>query len=630
MDVSVPQINAMWFTAIGGLPNYTGSGWFEVWRDRVITSVITGFRKSDIVHVPSEYIGLKLGVDSQSIEHLWIKSVGSDGFVMDLGQVRSLLDMLLVERSSMRVSSSEYSEWLMELLKLLNADEETGSVRKEKFQKLFGLWWSSRLWFIPRKRSMIEEILLAWDYVDVSGSGVVRKESLSRTLLPFAFRVICPETGRDDAALKSVWVERMLAVCVSSCKKTDWLNHWMEFSNLDPSSFRDLFADRGTRVHMATQALRHFKIPYNNLTLVDFESLFELADHEQSRLFCLWLVTLNHGNKEYALPSLPETLIEPNAIIRNLSSFRALCRDIWASYVAPSNAIDEGKILFNDWVDKMILCVSLPCAEGTVLVLRDTFVGRFFREEEVEALWPAQTSKISAENCMRLLTGLYKSLEPSNGNCAGPWIIELWMHQLVLLAMHATGSKRPEISKSGFKAVFPLFYASLRLESQSGDTHAKVWPESEAGKLVFSKPHLRNMLRDVWQNTVPGNLNLVCQDWWVSRCCAIFEKAGRGVSRADFLAIFITPAEIEVIIKSLTTLDAQTLSLLLVNACVGKAAAVPPTDWISEYFMIGDIQQDNPLPTDLEDQFRFAFPLWLAAHSCIDLKSCEKESVHIR
>jgi hypothetical protein len=73
MDVSVPQINAMWFTAIAGFPNYTGSGWFDVWKDRVIQSVITGFRRSDIFHVSSEYIGLKLGVDSLSIEHLWIK-----------------------------------------------------------------------------------------------------------------------------------------------------------------------------------------------------------------------------------------------------------------------------------------------------------------------------------------------------------------------------------------------------------------------------------------------------------------------------------------------------------------------------------------------------------------------------
>ena len=163
MNQPLKRIETRWHECIKRTPDYAASNLFEQWRDRVVKTILAGFRRPDMAHVPPEYVELQLTVDSQSLEHLWVRSMCRDGDEMDLGRVRHLMDIMLTERSSMRLSSVEYEEWLDDLLKFLNADSHDGSVRKESFLTLFGLWFSSRLWFIPRNRSPIERILLTWE-----------------------------------------------------------------------------------------------------------------------------------------------------------------------------------------------------------------------------------------------------------------------------------------------------------------------------------------------------------------------------------------------------------------------------------------------------------------------------------
>ena len=581
----------------------------------MVKTILAGFRRPDIAHVPPEYVELQLTVDSQSLEHLWVRSMCRDGEEMDLGQVRHLMDIMLTERSSMRLSSVEYEEWLEELLKFLNADPHDGSVRKESFLTLFGLWFSSRLWFIPRNRSPIERILLSWEYVDVSGCGVVSGESLSNALLPFAFRVLFPESDKDDSALKSVWMKRMFA-CVT-CKKSDWENHWTEFSNMQAVTFKDVLTDRGTREHMATMAMKYYKIAYTSLTLLDFESLFSLSQdsrEQQCRLFSLWLVTLNHGNKDYSsLKSPVEALLGPSAVIRSASAFRAVCKDIWRLYAGSCDIWDE-------WAEKLLACVSLPCKKGQVLVLRDKLIDRFLSDKEVDALWPPKRKKISPDELMRLLHGIYSSLVSETQDCEGPWITEVWMHEFLALVMRATDSTRPEITASQFQIAFPLFLATVSLSSVQypHESALPVWPESHEAKLIYSEPQIRNLLRRVWDTRVPRDLNLVCPDWWVDRCCEFFRNRGRGVDRDSFYSIFMTGEETQRIIASLNDgLNRNTLSCLLANATQSERRFVP-TDWLSEYFLIADLDMHASDPN--QDQFLFAFPLWLAAHIDIQVQ----------
>ena len=623
-DPSFSELEAKWIAATQSIPGYTASDWFEAWKTLVSQSLHTRFRRKDIFQIPSECIELHFGADPASLEHLWIRTLGHDGDSMNLGRSRRLLDVLLLERSLMRLSSEEYSEWLKEFLNLLCADQETGSVSKNNFLRLFALWYSSRIWFIPSRRTPIEEILHSWEYVDVSGSGVVSAERLSRTLLPFAFRVIYSNSGEDDTALKIVWIERMFA-CVS-CRKADWENHWTEFSNLDLLSFSDVLMNKEQREVVATHALRYFNIEYSAQIFEELESLFAISEttsskQQKSRLFSLWLVTLKHGIDKYSASKSPiEPMIEAIPVIRSRAAFRAMCWDVWASYISPPRVrVEDAKTFFNDWLEKMIDTHSLESSEETVLVLRDKFVERFVPDSDVERLWPVDaTSRITPDQLMNLLIGVHKSLQPLNGNCQGPWIIETWIHHFLVLAMHASGTIRAEITRSAFRSVFPLFFASLRIQTSVGkhvfDSNFS-WLKSDAHKLIYSKPHLCNLLREVWDKSVPAELNLVCQEWWVDRCTEVFEEFGKGVSRKSFFDLFMTREETCAILASINKLDERTMARLLTNAVLeGKDAdGFIPADWVAEYFMIADLDmRSSALHTD---QFEFAFPLWLASHS---------------
>jgi hypothetical protein len=80
----------------------------------------------------------------------------------------------------------------------------------------------------------------------------------------------------------------------------------------------------------------------------------------------------------------------------------------------------------------------------------------------------------------------------------------------------------------------------------------------------------------------------------------------------------MTGEETQRIIASLNDgLNRNTLSCLLANATQSERRFVP-TDWLSEYFLIADLDMHASDPN--QDQFLFAFPLWLAAHIDIQVQ----------
>jgi hypothetical protein len=625
---SPSNVDDKWSSSVLGIRAYKGIGLVNAWKCQVSRVLTSAFKPMTISAMPAEFIDILLNVDRDSLEHLWIKTFHDDPRHMSLGQMRFLIDTFLADSSDIKLTPDQYSDWIAELLLLLNADEERGIISREYFLKLFPLWTCSRLLFVPERRGVIHEIIHAWRYLDISNCGVLSANSMTNWLLPFAFRRIFAHPGSDDSALRNAWLE--LVPFKGATRYTEWINHWTEFSNVNSLSFVDELDTRANATGLAIQASLLLGVAEPPLS--DLDNLLSLcgsSKQARSRAFSLWLVSLRHGKRRFRTSSIAETETLPKAILR-LHDIRPACRAIWSQSLrlTVGNTLPESHLpLFRAWFSKIIagLGIGLSHLTEEQVLLRDEFIGRFLTEDEVASLWErfAQTEsgRIAPEELLKLLAGVHAQLKKS-GTDFSPSIVEDWLRCFVKFCNDldlCADKENPTIAKRAFMSAFPLFYATLS-ESLVPERNIEnlavtaVWPKAEEKEIIYAEPVLRNLLRESWAKLVPHNLNIPCQDWWLDRCVERLERRGSGVSRATFMSLFLTEAEIDQIISSVDELDLKTLGKILGQALGPES----PSEAIQEFYLMVDTdfraRDLEKLATVSTESFRIAFPLWFVAH----------------
>ena len=569
-------------------------------------------------------MNLYMNVDPGSIHCLWLRILGTGENSMPLDRLRLLVETLLSERCEIRVSASDYSQWTGQLLMLVEADETTGVVSRHNFIELFPLWHSSRVWFIPRDLSPVENILKAWDLLDVSNCGVLSRSTITDILLPYAFRVMYPESSHDDSALRAVWIDLMNPLIVGT--KTQWVNHWSEFKLLNPINFHQASLNELSREGIADLFLSAFNVQKSSFLLDALESMASLAGGDgRARALTLWLVTIPHGRQSFTPVPSAEFATDIKPFFASMDELRTICKRIWGLYL-PHTGTPFDKF-FELWLTNTIAAASLSGSADTPIVLRKSLLARFLSDDEVNSLWErfvgSAVDVITDAQLVRLFRGVYRATHPE-GSYKGDWVIRSWIHDLSFLADATHPSiYKGAISREGFRVAFPIVFAAISPTvwhtPEAG--LVSIWPETSGEKLVYSKPFLRNLLRMAWDNYVPYKLNIPCQEWWLDKCAARLCKAGGGVSRKMFYDLFPSPEEVNRITIGYKRLTATTLGQIL-NNCVDREYhkeehdGLIPTNYIQEFFLITDVPAvTSAVAFDLDPKvFNYAFPLWFAAN----------------
>ena len=625
VTTSMDLIGQFWKRNVSNLRTYRGNPLAGSWKSNTVQSAILTFGRESVDDIPVEYMELYLSSDQSSLEHLWIKVSRSDPESMDLARSRLMLETLLTERCQVKLAPADYNNWVGELVLLLDGDESTGTISRRMFCKLFPLWYVSRLWSIPVRRSPVGHIINGWNFLDISDSGVLSPESIALYLLPYAFRVLFPKKSESDAEMKDRWIQMLKPP--NPMTKAQWVNHWTVFDYLNPLAFVEALETAASRTDLARQALASLGVQPDMHVFINLETLVSFAHTPQdcSRAFALWLVTLQHSNSFYFPESVADRTTEPRAVIRSIESLRSSCLGIWFYLLGihPSSALSpEQTAALERWTHKVIDSVNLA-TDGELLVLRSEFTARFLTPFESETIWTrfgANKERLRRNDLRGLLIGLYH-YAGFRGTHPGPDIVEQWMFEFVEVSSFLFEDwASAYITKPIFLAVFPLVCAAVAPPKVADidPRLAQIWPEND--KILYSEPILKNLLREVWEALVPANLNLPVQDWWIDRCAARLVSAGKGVTRDAFLSIFMTQAEVDRILSSVRKLDPPTILRLLSNTVLEDDGLIP-TDWVEEFYLLSDFrilqQEIDQLEEVPREQFRLSFPLWVAAHGAL-------------
>jgi len=173
-------------------------------------------------------------------------------------------------------------------------------------------------------------------------------------------------------------------------------------------------------------------------------------------------------------------------------------------------------------------------------------------------------------------------------------------------------------TEQAFSWAFALWYAGTDpgRHVEIDNRISEIWPKNKENRLVYSKPAIRNLLREMWDQLVPKYLNMPCQQWWLDRCTARLEKAGTGITRDTFYSLFLSEDEIYRIACCITHFNSKNLTKLLTAATKKELL---PTDIVQEFFLIiNDESTSDPNFEIKRTDFAYAFPLWFAANSAID------------
>ena len=619
MSTEVPLVvQEKWNSTTAQIGAYTGESLQKIWQQRVCEVLEAMFSPLRLSDIPDEFVDIHLNLDDMVLEHLWMRTFRTDMPEISLAHLRFMLDAFFDDYVNLKLSPSEYSYWVAELLILLNANEETGSISKDDFIRLFPLWLASRDLGLSIRSGVVPNIIDAWSLVDVSHSGVVSIESLSRWLLPFAFRSIFPYNKEiEETKLMEAWVNLMSVKDFQ--RRSDWINHWGEFVNLDPLAFAaHLDTPERTQI-LAEEAVKAFECSKKDVKL--FESLMSCistnSKQTRSRVFSLWLVSLRHGKCRIVRISISESLCDPLPIIPS-STFRAIGTNLWSQYLG---AISEArKNLFENWLEKLISVVSISIANDFV-VDRAVLISKFLTDHEVIVLW--QTFAISDSDQNRIKPGelrkmfqrIYRSAEIQTGH----WIVEKWISDFVQFCSELglfASLESPQITRDIFISAFPIFYSIILADSKcliENEAASAVWPLSDDKRVVYSEVVLSDLLTDVWNRTIPSELCMPCQSWWLDRCIDRLSRNGRGITRSVFVEMFLSRSEIhEVLAQVGDPITVQTLSRIL-----NKSGLTSP-EAIEEFFLLTDIDVSTTNPDILASvsraAFMVAFPLWHAAH----------------
>jgi hypothetical protein len=626
MSTEIPlALRDKWIASSAGIRYYKAQDFLPSW-EQTTCSVLEGiFSPTRINDIPIEFIEIHLNLDELSVQHLWVKTFMGNRREISVGQLRLLIDIVFEEQLSLKLTPSEYSKWVSELLLLLNANESTGSVSAECFLKLFPLWFCSRDFGLSKHRNIVSNIIEAWSFLDVSNCKVLSVESVSRWLLPFAYRCLMPQSKNvDQDQLKQAWLDMMPAK--NFVRKTDWISHWSEFANLNPLAFAE---DLGTpeRVRfVAEEAIRSLDSASDG-GIDDLKNLLSLvpdpSKQTRSRIFGLWIVTLRPNKRRSGNDARTvDRICDPIPLIPS-SNFQAICSGIWAKYLG---SITDSRIhVFHDWYNTLVAALKVKSyllqSDDDFIVRRDRFCSPFFTDQELETLWDtfsvADKSRIKPGELRRMLQRIYRSSSLD----VGPWIAEQWLndfvqfcHELELL------SETADITKDIFMSAFPIFFAAAQdniPKREENEAAAQVWPATDTASVIYSETVLGKLFQDVWELSVPKRLNIPCQEWWIERCLQRISENGKGITRSDFVNLFLAKNEMdEILYRVSDPVDLETLSRIL---------AVGNRRGIDEFFLMIDI---NVATTDGEklasvsrEAFRIAFPLWFVAHSTLPINS---------
>jgi hypothetical protein len=618
----IPQaITSKWESATSGIRAYKGNGIAERFKTQCIRSVLVTFGIQSISNIPDEVVHIHMNLDHMSLDHLWVKSFGGDTREINVSQARYMLEVFLNDRSDLKLTPTEYTTWVGELILLLDGNQVSGVIKREKFIKLFPLWHASRVLFVPARRNPVQHILHSWKYLDVSNSGVLTVESVKTWLLPFAFRMLFPATDVNDSDLMELWLNLMMKLDLQ--RHCDWINHWSEFVDLNPTVFEDDLSDQVRTGILVDGTIGHFGGSQGRE--VDLEALFSLSGtsiEKKARIYTLWMVTLAHRNSRFCATSFANRACDPISILRP-ADVTSVCEKVWSEGLGEEcNALPD---VFSKWADQVISASRMQGITGSDTILRDRFVDRFLTDSEVDSLWAkfavSAHVRIQAKELHKLFQALYLSME-FTGNSQGPWIIEQWIFDF----LHFTSALNlledcgvPVLTKRAFSAAFPLFVATIGNPSSlipEESIPGQVWPVSQTQQIVYAEILVKVLLRDVWSKMVPESLNMPCQEWWLTRCWDRLARVGRGVTRDAFMSLFVSRIELDRILSSVHVLNVESISKILTRAVSHQSQT--SFEHIQEFFLLTEINHRSSdadqLASITPDAFRIAFPLWYAAH----------------
>lgn len=600
------ELSRKWDECIKGYRDYTATRIKESWITSTLSCVIQAFDLRDDFNIPSEFIRIYINLDVPSLEHLWSRFRDTTKENISVSDIRAIMEYLLFSRLETRLSPAQYTEWVSELLLLLNC-EESGFVSKSNFMKLFPLWHASRLWSRPRSQTSIARIENAWNFLDVSSCGVLSQESVNNWLLPFTFRVLMPGENPDidNLSLRKYWLDLMSSLTLQ--RKSDWVNHWKEFINIDLSSIRKHLEADSPIEELADQALASLGGPKKHASRLS--AMIEFGSSSLDSRVCifhLWLLSIPHRGR--ISPILADDLC-PAIPVLPPSEIRATCASIWSRLIG-----DPSTPQCAEWTNSLVSSLLRH-----TVVLRDEFVSRFLSQEEANQLWMefAQTSpeRIQPHELRDLFIGVYSSLE-FDGTVPDVWLVDVWVKQFALFSQSSVPKQSGNliVSRNAFLKLFPLFFASLQrsFDLCVDPELSAIWPVSNKDEIVFSEIHLRDLLKRVWETIVPAELNMPCQEWWLSRCCERLARKGQAVTRSDFLSLFISTAEVDVILGKTEILDVGMVVQIL-GRCVHPSEIV---DRMQEFYLLTDmnttVSDPDTLAAVTREAFKVAFPLWLA------------------
>ena len=629
---AIPQpIREKWERVMGlsGISN--DSLLFRDWYQELSHALLNMARVVKLDQIPSEVMNILLNVDQYSVEYLWMKVSRSTDQFMTLDRVRLLVETLLTEKCSIRITPTAYTKWLAQLLGLLEADEDRGIITRDAFLSRFAIWSCSRLWCIPIHRHPIEEIVFSWRYLDIGDSGVLSHDTIKDYLLPYAFRLLYPETAKDDSKLKEVWIEEMLPLFTGT--RNQWINHWTEFKTLNTKLWMNYVTHLESRKSLAERALSFFGVDAEEDQFLFLEDLIALGAPfklHQSRILGLWVVSLNHPNYVHASMSSMDTKMDPVPFCTSQLKLKEYCLLAWTGGAALAKT---EKTLFEAWSKKVLTaCTVTPEVDDNILVLRKEFVDRFPTKEESNFIWNKfagtdPDNKLTTQALFSILRGIYEA-KGFKGPHQGEWIIDDWMHEFVTMisAKYCLPGVQLVVGKAVFAWAFPLLYASIepkwhvpidpRIES--------VWPITHKDVIIYSKPVMRNFLREIWAKVIPPSLNMPCQQWWIDRVTGRLIEDGKGITRDKFYSIFLHPDEtFRICMQELNSRNLTRILTMTAEQSSLKNGLIP-TEFVEEFFLLTDVNPEDPMKGNKDDFkldrkiFQYAFPLWFAAHSAID------------
>ena len=635
----------LWKNVVEHEISYRGLHLEDDWIKRMesVMPKLAGSGMTDSLH--REIVKFYSNVDDHSLVHLWYNCGNIDSQDMHIANSRRLVSHILNLRG-FRLDRINFTTVFEEFLVYLNADPESGAIVYDDFIRFFPIWYVSRQWRVDSgetNETPILQIIRAWDTLDISDSGLISRRSMEKILLPYAFRVLYPDTASDT--LRDRWIRLMIRVF--DCTQASWVNHWMTFMFLDPLKFKDDDVPTGSSPKKVTSFVEDALTYFGLFPMSEEDFAGHVSDYlvlinqttssveSRSRAAALWITSrVARINHQFLPPTLAEKHLPREPILTDINVLQNSLANIWSTYFPPSaEDVNDGHTIiqhsahFDRWASRIIASLNRATRPRQLLVLRKHLCAQFISQLEVETLWDnyvgRKSTRIPPHKIIRLLHALYFEIYSDQQLSEGNWVIREWLEDISALAL-LIHDNRPDIiiTKDVFLIVFPLWYASISpaIQTEYEGSIESVWPGSSGNRIIFSEPVLREFLTKMWDTLMPADIGLPCQEWWLVRCCNRLARMSncQGVTRNLFASIFFHIDEVNYIYNHYQIMNSNNLIELLHNCLDQDQYPVFPTEFAEEFFLVAD----SPPPQNgggefilPHSTFIYAFPLWAAAHA---------------